>query len=39
MNWTQDDPLAPARGCVNGLMISAPFWLVIGLIILSVVKH
>ena len=39
MGWSHDDPLDPARGCFNGLILSTPFWLVIGLIILSVVKH
>jgi len=26
-----EDPLAPARGIINGLLLALPFWIVIGL--------
>ena len=29
MSNIDDDPLAPARGILNGVLISLPFWLVV----------
>ncbi len=28
-----DDPFAPMRGIVNGLLMTLPFWLLVGLVI------
>ena len=32
--WTDDptDPLAPARGTINGCLISAPIWAIVAII-------
>lgn len=30
------DPIAPARGCVYGLLIASVFWLIVGMIIWAV---
>jgi hypothetical protein len=27
------DPLSPARGIINGLLISIPIWVIVGLIV------
>lgn len=31
MNWSHEDPLAPSRGCVNGLILAALFWLTVAI--------
>jgi hypothetical protein len=33
-----NDPLSPARGIINGLLISIPIWIVVGLIVWWVTK-
>lgn len=33
------DPLAPARGCLNGILLGALLWVVIGFLIWLVVSR
>lgn len=33
-----DDPLAPARGVINGVLLSIPLWAVIGFVVYEVMK-
>ena len=34
----EEDPLSPARGIINGLLISIPIWIVVGLIVWWVIR-
>lgn len=38
MPQTYDNPLAPARGVINGVLFSIPIWAVIALVVYEVVK-
>jgi hypothetical protein len=33
-----EDPLAPARGCINGILIGAAVWVAIGIIVWVVTR-
>jgi hypothetical protein len=33
-----EDPLAPARGIKNAILLSIPLWIIIGLVIYGIVK-
>lgn len=33
MNWSHDDGLDPARGCLNGLLLASLFWLTLAIIL------
>lgn len=39
MNREQEDPLAPARGCLNGMVLGAALWVVIGLVLWAVLSR
>ena len=38
IHQNKDEPLSPARGIINGLIISIPIWIVVGLIVWWVTK-